>query len=170
MNKKNSIWLLVAVWTLVSCGTVKSTREKPAVALAQSSLTPEQQRKYDYFFLEAMRLKEKKDYASAFGLLQHCLDIHPNAASALYEVSQYYMFLRQVPQGQEALEKAVANAPITTGIVRDWHLCISNRTNWIRLSPCWNRWWYVFLPSRTRFSTFWTCMADKKSMMKSSLL
>ena len=97
--------------TLVSCGTVKSTREKPAVALAQSSLTPEQQRKYDYFFLEAMRLKEKKDYASAFGLLQHCLDIHPNAASALYEVSQYYMFLRQVPQGQEALEKAVANAP-----------------------------------------------------------
>ena len=111
MNKKNSIWLLVAVWTLVSCGTVKSTREKPAVALAQSSLTPEQQRKYDYFFLEAMRLKEKKDYASAFGLLQHFLDIHPNAASALYEVSQYYMFLRQVPQGQEALEKAVANAP-----------------------------------------------------------
>lgn len=102
---------MVAVWTLVSCGTVKSTREKPAVALAQSSLTPEQQRKYDYFFLEAMRLKEKKDYASAFGLLQHCLDIHPNAASALYEVSQYYMFLRQVPQGQEALEKAVANAP-----------------------------------------------------------
>ena len=111
MNKKNSIWLLVAVWTLVSCGTVKSTREKPAVALAQSSLTSEQQRKYDYFFLEAMRLKEKKDYASAFGLLQHCLDIHPNAASGLYEVSQYYMFLRQVPQGQEALEKAVANAP-----------------------------------------------------------
>ena len=111
MNKKNSIWLLVAVWTLVSCGTVKSTREKPAVALAQSSLTPEQQRIYDYFFLEAMRLNEKTDYASAFGLLQHCLDIHPNAASALYEVSQYYMFLRQVPQGQEALEKAVANAP-----------------------------------------------------------
>ena len=109
MNKKNSIWLLVAVWTLVSCGTVKSTREKPAVALAQSSLTSEQQRKYDYFFLEAMRLKEKKDYASAFGLLQHCLDIHPNAASALYEVSQYYMFLRQVPQGQEALEKAVSH-------------------------------------------------------------
>lgn len=44
MNKKNSIWLLVAVWTLVSCGTVKY-KEKPAVALAQSSLTPEQQRK-----------------------------------------------------------------------------------------------------------------------------
>ena len=111
MNKKNIIWLLVAVWTLVSCGTVKNAKEKPAVVLAQSSLTPEQQRKYDYFFLEAMRMKEKNEYDAAFGLLQHCLDINPNASSALYEISQYYMFLRQVPQGQEALEKAVASAP-----------------------------------------------------------
>lgn len=105
------IWLLIAVWTLSSCGTVKNTKEKAVTAVAQPSLTPEQQRKYDYFFLEAMRLKEKKDYASAFGLLQHCLQIHPNASSALYEISQYYMFLRQVPQGQAALEKAVANSP-----------------------------------------------------------
>ena len=170
MNKKNSIWLLVAVWTLVSCGTVKSTREKPAVALAQSSLTPEQQRKYDYFFLEAMRLKEKKDYASAFGLLQHCLDIHPNAASALYEVSQYYMFLRQVPQGQEALEKAVANAPDNYWYSQGLASLYQQQNELDKAVTCWNRWWYVFLPSRTRFSTFWTCMADKKSMMKSSLL
>lgn len=74
-------------------------------------LSEEQQRKYDYFFLEAMRMKEKQQYDAAFGLLQHCLDINPNASSAHYEMSQYYMFLRQVPQGQEALEKAVAGAP-----------------------------------------------------------
>lgn len=74
-------------------------------------LSEEQQRKYDYFFLEAMRMKEKQQYDAAFGLLQHCLDINPNASSALYEMSQYYMFLRQVPQGHEALEKAVAGAP-----------------------------------------------------------
>lgn len=111
MKKNNIIWLLIAVWTLASCGTVKNTKEKSVAAVAQPTLTPEQQRKYDYFFLEAMRLKEKKDYASAFGLLQHCLQIHPNASSALYEISQYYMFLRQVPQGQAALEKAVANSP-----------------------------------------------------------
>lgn len=111
MKKKNIWWLLIAVCTLASCGTVRSTKEKPHATLAQPSLTAEQQRKYNYFFLEAMRLKEKKEYASAFGLLQHCLDIHPNASSALYEISQYYMFLRQAPQGQAALEKAVANAP-----------------------------------------------------------
>lgn len=67
---------------------------------AQVVLTPEQQRKYDYFFLEASRLKMKDDYSAAFDLLQHCLTINPNASSALYEISQYYMYLKQVPQGQ----------------------------------------------------------------------
>lgn len=113
MKKKNTIWLLIAVMTLAlaSCGTTRKTKGGSATGLELPSLTPDQQRKYDYFFLEAMRMKQKKEYAAAFGLLEHCLDLHPNAASALYEVSQYYLFLRQVPQGQAALEKAVENAP-----------------------------------------------------------
>lgn len=44
-------------------------------------------------------------------MLQHCLTINPNASSALYELAQYYLFLKQVPQGQAALEKAVENDP-----------------------------------------------------------
>lgn len=102
--------MLVAGVLLVSCGTsrkqVKALPVKTAI-----ELTPEQQRRYDYFFLEAARLKIQKDYASAFDLLQHCLTINPNASSALYELAQYYMYLKQVPQGQAALEKAVENDP-----------------------------------------------------------
>ncbi len=111
-------WLFVTVLMLTSCGGTRSMRTaKTAVKadasfLVKESLLPvEQQRKYDYFFLEAMRMKEKNEYDAAFGLLQHCLDINSNASSALYEISQYYMFLRQVPQGQAALEQAVAYAP-----------------------------------------------------------
>lgn len=90
----------------------KNSSEGRCILFGKESLLPaEQQRKYDYFFLEAMRMKEKNEYDAAFGLLQHCLDINPNASSALYEISQYYMFLRQVPQGQAALEQAVAFAP-----------------------------------------------------------
>ena len=74
-------------------------------------LSPEQQRKYDYFFLEATKLKAKKEYDAAFDLLQHCLAIDPSAPSALYEISQYYLFLKQIPQGQAALEAAVENEP-----------------------------------------------------------
>ena len=95
-----------------SMRTAKTAVKADASFSVKESLLPaEQQRKYDYFFLEAMRMKEKNEYDAAFGLLQHCLDINPNASSALYEISQYYMFLRQVPQGQAALEQAVAFAP-----------------------------------------------------------
>lgn len=102
------------VATKVVAGEVKKKDKKKKLSQEETpvcQLSEEQQRKYDYFFLEAMRMKEKQQYDAAFGLLQHCLDINPNASSALYEMSQYYMFLRQVPQGQEALEKAVAGAP-----------------------------------------------------------
>ena len=109
-NKKIGLFLLVAGFLLVSCGTSrKQTKALSAKPVAE--LTPEQQRKYDYFFLEAARLKIQKDYDAAFDLLQHCLTINPNASSALYELAQYYLFLKQVPQGQAALEKAVKNDP-----------------------------------------------------------
>lgn len=105
-----SLFVLCAV--LISCGTSRQVGKKQRKGTkAQVVLTPEQQRKYDYFFLEASRLKMKDDYSGAFDLLQHCLVINPNASSALYEISQYYMFLKQVPQGQAALEKAVENDP-----------------------------------------------------------
>lgn len=111
-------WLFVTVLMLTSCGGIRSVRtakttEKAdgASLMKETLLSAEQQRKYDYFFLEAMRMKGKNEYDAAFGLLQHCLDINLTASSALYEISQYYMFLRQVPQGQVALEQAVAFAP-----------------------------------------------------------
>ena len=111
-------WLFVTVLMLTSCGGIRSVRTAKTAAKADASflmkvpfISAEKQRKYDYFFLEAMRMKEKNEYDAAFGLLQHCLDINPTASSALYEISQYYMFLRQVPQGQVALEQAVAFAP-----------------------------------------------------------
>lgn len=108
--------------------------------MKETLLSAEQQRKYDYFFLEAMRMKGKNEYDAAFGLLQHCLDINPTASSALYEISQYYMFLRQVPQGQVALEQAVAFAPDNYWYSQDWSVCTSNKMNWIRLRLCLRRW------------------------------
>ena len=111
--KKIILFLLINALLFPLCTTVqgkkKKVRKEEKTVVLQ--LTEEQQRKYDYFFLEAIRMKEKKEYATAFGLLHHCLEINPNASSALYEISQYYMFLKQVPQGQAALEAAVENAP-----------------------------------------------------------
>ena len=81
------------------------------LSAAAQQLTDEQQRRYDYYFLEAARLKVQKQYDAAFDLLQHCLAIDSTASSALYEVAQYYLYLKQVPLGQQTLEKAVKHAP-----------------------------------------------------------
>lgn len=110
-NKLNKLLgCLLACLFLASCGASRST-VKTAPAETPVELTAEQQRRYDYFFLEATRMKIRKEYAAAFNLLEHCLAINPNASSALYEMAQYYIYLKQIPQGQAALEKAVENAP-----------------------------------------------------------
>lgn len=107
----NLLLLSSLLVVLASCGSSRKVAQPLSAVASQVELTPEQQRRYDYFFLESTRYKAKKEYDTAFGLLQHCLAINPSAASALYEISQYYLFLKMVPQGQEALEQAVANAP-----------------------------------------------------------
>ena len=110
--KANISFLLLLTVLLTACGSSgKLKKTATADRVQEQILSPEQQRKYDYFFLEAARLKAKKEYDGAFGLLEHCLTINPQAASALYEISQFYMYLKMVPQGQAALEQAVANAP-----------------------------------------------------------
>ena len=126
-NKKIGLFLLVAGFLLVSCGTSRK-QAKALSAKPVAELTPEQQRKYDYFFLEAARLKIQKDYDAAFDLLQHCLTINPNASSALYELAQYYLFLKQVPQGRLHWRRPWKTIRIIIGTVRDWRIFISNRT------------------------------------------
>ena len=79
--------------------------------LTRPALNEEQQRKYDYYYLEAARLKVQRQYDAAFDMLQHCLSINPYASSALYEVAQYYLYLKENQQGLAALEKAVQYAP-----------------------------------------------------------
>lgn len=111
--KDKIVGLLLFGVLFVSCGTARQkahTRPEAAVSVLDT-LTSEQQRKYNYFYLEAVRQKTKKDYGTAFNMLQHCLIINPNASSALYEMAQYYIYLKQIPQGIAAMEKAVQNDP-----------------------------------------------------------
>ena len=79
--------------------------------LLQAQDADEQDRKYDYYFHEATRLRIQKQYDASFDMLQHCLAIRPNSASALYELAQYYIVLKQTDLGMETLAKAVENAP-----------------------------------------------------------
>ena len=97
---------------LFSCGVVKKT----PISLIQlesqmDPLSPEQRRKFDYYFLEALRLKEKDDVDAAFEMYNHCLSIHPESAVILYELGKLYMYLGQQEKGELFLRKAMIAEP-----------------------------------------------------------
>ena len=89
----------------------KARKPQARISPERRVLPPEVQRKYDYFYLEAVRQKLLGKYDVAFELLQHCLDICPEAASAQYELAQYCLYLKQSERGLHALEQAVKYEP-----------------------------------------------------------
>ncbi len=109
MNKITSIIILVCLlFTAAGCGTSnkqKTTRHK--VSAQKAALSPEESRKFDYFFLEAMRMKQKGDLDAAYELLQHCIEINPESGATLYELVKFYLYLGQEEKGEQALKKAV---------------------------------------------------------------
>lgn len=99
---------------LVSCGTSRkasvSAKDKTIVEW-EDPLSFEQRRKFDYYFLEAIRLKEKGELDVAFDMYSHCLEIDSQSAAVQYEMAQFYMFLGQTQKGENLLRKAVSLEP-----------------------------------------------------------
>lgn len=103
---------LLMVGMLFSCGSLrKSSSSGRGDFSGKDPLTYEERRKFDYFFLEAVRLKEKGDLDAAFEMYSHCLQIHPTSAVTLFELAKFYMFLGQQQKGEKALADAVSLAP-----------------------------------------------------------
>lgn len=98
---------------LVSCGTSRkanSAKDKNVVE-REDPLSFEQRRKFDYYFLEALRLKEKGELDAALDMYSHCLEIDSQSAAVQYEMAQFYMFLGQAQKGEAFLRKAVSLEP-----------------------------------------------------------
>lgn len=98
---------------LVSCGTSRkanSAKDKNVVE-REDPLSFEQRRKFDFYFLEAIRLKEKGELDAAFDMYSHCLEIDSKSAAVQYEMAQFYMFLGQYQKGEDLLRKAVSLEP-----------------------------------------------------------
>lgn len=106
---KQIIVIIGLLSILTACGS--SRKSLPATqnlpVTEKDPLTYEQRRKYDYYFLEAVRMKQKGEYDAAFELYRHCLDIYPGSAATLYEISQFYIVLGQEEKSEQALKQAV---------------------------------------------------------------
>ena len=70
-----------------------------------------QQRKFDYFFYEGLKLKEAGQYDAAFDVFNHCLAIDSTDAVVRYELCMFYMQLNKPEKAIELLKPAVAHRP-----------------------------------------------------------
>ena len=102
-------WVLI-VWTVLMTAACSSSRKVVATDKVPA-LTKAEQGKYEYYFLEAVRLEQQECYDEAFEMLRHCLEICPTAPSALYKTATYLFFLNNKEQALEALLKAVEYEP-----------------------------------------------------------
>lgn len=105
---------LLLVNFLFSCGSLRKSSVSSGKSTIQSDydlLSSEDRRRFDYYFLEAVRLKGKGELDAAFEMYNHCLDIHSNSAATLYELAKFYMYLGQPQKGEEFLRKAMYIEP-----------------------------------------------------------
>lgn len=115
-KKKYRFWwvCLLVAGVLVSCSASHKSlisSGKKGIVQVKDHLDFEQRRKFDYYFLEAVRLKEKGELDAAFDMYSHCLGIDPQSAAVQYELAQFYMYLGQVEKGENLLKNAVNLEP-----------------------------------------------------------
>ena len=105
---------LLWVSMLFSCGSSrKSTISSNKTFLSEwkDPLSAEDRRKFNHFFLEAVRLKEKGEMDASFEMYSHCLAIDSQSAATLYELGKFYMYLGQPVKGENFLRKAMLTQP-----------------------------------------------------------
>lgn len=98
---------------LLLAGTCFSLRAADSVRTAAPlpvTLSASDQRKFDYFFYEGLKLKNAGKYDAAFDVFSHCLAIDSTASAVLYELSNFYEQLGRPDRAVELLKRAVANS------------------------------------------------------------
>ena len=106
--RRSYLLLLILMVLFTSCGTARKTA---APDREEVILSIPDQRKYEYFFLEAIKLEQQGRYDESFEMLQHCLSICPTAPSAQYKLANYYFALNQKDKALEALLRAIEGEP-----------------------------------------------------------
>lgn len=69
------------------------------------------QRKFDYYFYDALSAKAQGNYAEAFDLFQHCHVLDSTNANVLSELSGFYNVLQEKSKAAAFLEKAIEKDP-----------------------------------------------------------
>ena len=102
--------LLLGTTCLPSLARKKKT-SAPKVTVQADTLPANDRKRFDYFFLEAIRLQNAGNLSAAFELLEHARAINPKAAEVYYYESMYYSSMKQDSLALACMEKSVALNP-----------------------------------------------------------
>ena len=103
---------MVALVSGTATLSLRAEHKKPTPkGILADTLSYNDSRRYQYFFLEAVRQQNAGHYAAAFDLLSHCLEINPKAPEAWYLKAMYYAMLGHDTTTLAYLEKASALNP-----------------------------------------------------------
>lgn len=116
MSKTSINKLPIAIISAILLGvilpmTVQGNSDKKTTTVSGDSLSYNDRRRYDYFFLEAICKQNEGKYDAAFELLNHCLEINPKAAEAYYARASYFSEMQMDSLALKDIEKAAALNP-----------------------------------------------------------
>lgn len=91
---------------------VKHKKKVQTEAVIQTKqLTEDESRRYQYFWLEAVRQEDMENYTAAYDLYRHCLDINPDASESHFEIARFEVALGNDSLAQMHYERALELDP-----------------------------------------------------------
>ena len=89
-------------------------RRNGTASLATDSISHNDSMRFKIFYFEAVKQQVAGNYDAAYDLLNHCLDINPNAAEAYFMMSSYSGVLYGDTAALEDVKKLPSLTPRTT--------------------------------------------------------
>ncbi len=115
MNLRNISWamglVLLGSVAMPSLARKKKVQPVQQPAVQEDHLSPNDRKRYNYFFLEGARQQAAGNYSAAFDLFEHARKIDPKAAETYFYESLFYSQLKQDSLALAYMQKAIELNP-----------------------------------------------------------
>lgn len=109
MRVTKYLLIILSMVIISACGSQKSVTKTEVKV--KKVLSESKQQQYYYLFLEANRKKLLGDFNSALALYYQCLEINPNGAGAMSEISRIQQIMKNFDTAIKYAKLATENAP-----------------------------------------------------------